>query len=408
MTDARRIKVCYLVPGHDLVASMGPTRNVLSVAAALTEFADVCVAFRRIVEGPIPPGIQAMEISKRAAGNRPDDSATSGMGLAEFCAYLVELRSFCRVSLRETDLVLEKSWLLSGLVSSRWLRPGQLGIPVENIVQDPGTAARGSLAKRVRLELARRMTRSFMDSVPAIIAETTYLKSEIMTHWRVPSGRVTVAPLGVDRQLFCPRDKNEAREALGISRTALVLLYVGILDWTHDLVPILVATSECAVPNLQVHVVGDGSRRQEYAEITRKRNEVFFHGRVLHDTVPDYIATADMCLAPYSAAAFASREVGYSSLKIPEYLSCGRPVVATPGERMRSLIKHGENGFLVDNDPVSWRNFLNSLPSRETLEEMGEHASSSPLPDWRSTAESYLQTARTTAARLPRLQGPSS
>lgn len=407
MTAIQRLKICYLVPGHDLVASMGPTRNVLSLAAAMTEFAEVSVAFRKIVEGPIPPGIEAFEISPRSAGRRPDDSATSGMTLAEFCAYLIEVRNFCSVTLRETDIVLEKSWLLSGLASSRWLRPGQIGIPVENIVQDPCTAARGSLAKRARLELARFLTRRFMSTVPAIIAETPYLKSEITAHWRVPADRVTVAALGVDRQRFRPKDKAAARTALGMSSTALTLLYVGVLDWTHDLAPGLSAIAELGAQNLEFHIVGDGARRNDYESMSREHPWIFFHGKVPHDAVPNYIATADLCLAPYSAAAFASREVGYSSLKIPEYLSCGRPVVATPGERMKSLISHGENGFLVRNDLESWRSFLQSMPSRETLDLMGQRAALLPLTDWRSTAESYLETARSTAARLPHWQGPS-
>ena len=407
MSASQRLRICYLVPGHDLVASMGPTRNVLSLATAMAEFADVSIAFRRISEGPIPNGLRAMEISPHGVGGRPDDSATSGMGLTEFIAYLRDLRHFCRNTLADADVVLEKSWLLSGLVSSRWLRPGQIGIPVENIVQNPATASRGHLAKRMRLEIAQRLNKRFMSSVPAVIAETDYLKAEIASHWAVPHARIKVAPLGVDRQKFRPLDRGEARRSLGLCSSTVILLYVGVLDWTHDLGPLLEVVDDNAGPDIEVHIVGDGARRREYEQLaSRHPRRIIMHGRVQHESVPNYMAAADLCLAPYRAAAFASGKVGYSSLKIPEYLACGRAVVASPGGPMENLIRDGDTGFLVPNDQESWRGFLAAMPSRLTLHEMGERASALPLTDWRSTAKNYLEAIRSTAAENPDWQGP--
>lgn len=392
MSRERRLKVCYLVPGHDLVASMGPTRNVLSVAEAMAEFADVKVAFRRIVEGPIPDGVTALEISPSRPHDRRDDAATSGMGYLEFYRYLRDIRRFCKVHLQETEVVLEKSWLLSGLVSSRWLRADQLGIPVENIVQDPITAARGSKVKRLRLQTARWFTTRFMANLPAIIAETPWLKSEIVANWHVRPERVAVAPLGVDRLRFRPRDKQAARDRLGLHADSYILLYVGVLDWTHDLAPLLTAVDNFSPQGIEVHVIGDGSRYAEYAAMARsKPTRIRLHGRVLHEKVPDYIAAADLCLAPYQATAFASGEVGYYSLKIPEYLACGRPVVTTPGQQARSLISHENSGLFIANEVPAWRALLSKLPRGELLLRMNAHAAAVHLPDWRSTAKTYLE-----------------
>ena len=50
MSARRRLSICYAVPGHSLVASAGPTRNVLSLARALSRWADVTVAFQRLAD----------------------------------------------------------------------------------------------------------------------------------------------------------------------------------------------------------------------------------------------------------------------------------------------------------------------------------------------------------------------
>ena len=44
----KRLSICYAAPGQNLVPWAGPTRNVLNVAEALAEWADVTVAFRGI------------------------------------------------------------------------------------------------------------------------------------------------------------------------------------------------------------------------------------------------------------------------------------------------------------------------------------------------------------------------
>src|SRR5688572_32191371 len=77
----RRLSVCYAAPGQNLVPWAGPTRNVLSVAEALSEWADVTVAFRR---AGIPPEkgryrVLAIEPGAFSPGGASDDNATRGV-----------------------------------------------------------------------------------------------------------------------------------------------------------------------------------------------------------------------------------------------------------------------------------------------------------------------------------------
>src|SRR5262249_39759799 len=148
------LSVCYVVPGHDLLSTVGPSRNVVNLARALSEWADVTVAFRRAAEAP-PAGLRVLEIQPGRQAATVDDAAVEGIGCGEFFAYLADVRRFAQRELQSFDVVLEKSWLLSGYLSRICRARNQLGVPIENIVVNPAHAAGRSVMKRVRLEAGR-------------------------------------------------------------------------------------------------------------------------------------------------------------------------------------------------------------------------------------------------------------
>jgi glycosyltransferase involved in cell wall biosynthesis len=225
-----------------------------------------------------------------------------------------------------------------------------------------------------------------------VIVETEELKVLVARGWRIREEKIEVVGLGVDRALFRPRDREEARARLGIRKDAVVLLYSGVLDRTHTLVPFLTALREGAPRGAEVHIAGDGSLRETYERIAREVSApVVFHGRVPHAAMPEYIAAADLCLAPYDASVFPGGEVVYSTLKVPEYLASGRAVASVPSGNIRRLIRDDETGFLLENTVGDWVRFLSDFPTRERLREMGERAGRSvAVPGWEETALRYL------------------
>jgi glycosyltransferase involved in cell wall biosynthesis len=387
--SAKRLSVCYVVPGHDLVATVGPTRNVLSLARSLSRHADVTVAFRRVSQADAPAGIGVLEIEPAAATAKVDDSAMRGVSFGEFFRFMGALNRFVDERLCRFDVILEKSWLLSGYVSRRCQRRGQLGVPVENIVPNPTRAARGNFMKRLRLTVADRIAGHAIRRAPLVIAETEFLKRELAAYWHIPGERIAVVDLGVDRSLFRPRDQLAARQSRGLDGAGTIFVYVGVLDYTHDLEPVMRALG-AARSDAELHIIGDGQRADEYRRIAKETGaHVIFHGRAAHAEVPGWIATADLCLAPYDARAFASGELGYATMKIPEYLAVGRAVASVPSGRVASLVRDGETGFLFQNDVAHWNRFLSELPSRERLARMGKAAAATRLQSWDDTADAY-------------------
>ena len=386
-----RLKIAYVVPGHDLLPSAGPTRNVLSLAEALSEHADVTVAFRRIAERSEGP-YRALEIQPggvRASDDRKDDAALRGSSVPDVLGYLRALRSFIARLAPETDLVLEKSWLFSGYVAERCRRLGTPAAVIENIVRVPSPG--GGLGRRARYELTRTLVGRWLRRASLVIAETDVLREGLVDGLALDSDRVEVIGLGIDHERFRPRDRAAARASLKLDPQATLLLYVGVLDPTHDLAPLLRALEACG-EGAQLHVVGDGSERAAFEELARSAPiPVVFHGRVPHDTVPTYIAACDLFVAPYDRASFPGGEVAYSTLKIPEALASGRPVASVASGQIKRLIDPDRTGFLVEGDAESWRGLLGRLPGRDQLDSMGQAAARAPAPSWSDVARAYLQ-----------------
>jgi glycosyltransferase involved in cell wall biosynthesis len=366
----------------------------LNLARALSEFADVTVAFHRIADPEPPADIKVLEINPAMRARTLDDAAMRGIGYGLFAGFISRLNRLVDNDLAAFDIVLEKSWLLSGFVSVRCQKRGQLGVPIENIVPNVRHAAQQSLVKQLRLRVGRWLAGRNLRRVPLVIAETEFLKSEIMSYWRVKAEQIAVVELGVDHQLFRPLDVDMARRQLTSAPDKTLLCYVGVLDRTHNLGPVIAAVVAADSAAAQLHIVGDGPMADEYRALAKGSDRVVFHGRVRHGDVPVYIAAADLCLAPYDASAFTSGELGYSTMKIPEYLASGRAVASVPTGRIKALIADGDTGFLFDNNVARWAAFLQQLPSRERLQNMGSAAARVALPSWSDTAQGYLAACR--------------
>jgi hypothetical protein len=224
--EGTRPSVCYLVAGHNLLSTAGPSRNVLSLARALSEFADVTVAFRRVLEPVEGEPFTALEIEPGGPEGAPavDDAAMRGIGWLEFAGYLRALDRFAERHLAGFDVVLEKSWLLTGYVSS-WCRDrGIAGVPVVNVVPVVRQVL-GNPAKVAKNWVARGLSGRYLRRAPRLIAESDDLKASIAQRWRVPHDRIEV--IGLDRR-GSTDGADAARRQAGIApdRTAM---YVGAL-----------------------------------------------------------------------------------------------------------------------------------------------------------------------------------
>ena len=219
MSAPRRLSICYVVPGHSSCdRRTDPQRAQSRPGARPVGGRDG--AFRLAIDAQDRTTFawsrSRLIALERAHGRR---CRRTGRRLCRVPHYLRQLRRFAAERLLSYDVVLEKSWLLSGYLSSYCRRHGVLGVPVENVVPNPGHVARGNLTKLARLQVGRWLAGRYLRQAPLIIAETEFLKADIAANWRVAPERIAVVDLGVDRRCFDRSIRLPRGAALGSPRT---------------------------------------------------------------------------------------------------------------------------------------------------------------------------------------------
>jgi glycosyltransferase involved in cell wall biosynthesis len=165
----------------------------------------------------------------------------------------------------------------------------------------------------------------------------------------VSSDRILVTPNGVDPEMFSPdRTGTEVRPRLGLEGR-YVIGWVGSFRRFHGLEMALEAMREIEsrIPEATLLLVGDGLERDRIEETVRTlglRN-VVMTGTVGYLEIPEYVGAMDVAI-------ITDRGTGsfhYSPLKLREYMSAGKPVVAPRVGEMSRWLADGEDAVLIES-----------------------------------------------------------
>lgn len=172
-----------------------------------------------------------------------------------------------------------------------------------------------------------------------------------------PPGRVEIVAPGVEHALFAPGLRAGARHALRLPDDVPVLLFVGRIQPLKG--PDLAVRTLAALAEQRgrrdaiLLVVGGASGREGDRQMERLLDLVDDHGlqqqvRFVppqpHHILSTYYRAADVVLVPSRSESF--------GLVALEAAACGTPVVASAVGGLRSLVDHGDSGFLVaERDP---------------------------------------------------------
>lgn len=166
---------------------------------------------------------------------------------------------------------------------------------------------------------------------------------------RIGYNRVFHIPDGVDTQFSKPMDVSNLREKLGL-KDHLVIGVMGSTNWSPrlkicygwELLEILKILKGYPVKGI---LIGDGSglsRLKERAKEYRIEDNIVFTGWLDYSLIPKYINLFDIAISTQTNNVVGEvRTTG----KIPEYLACGRYIIATAVGEAKKIIK--ENGILV-------------------------------------------------------------
>ncbi|MBI4331809.1 MAG: glycosyltransferase [Chloroflexi bacterium] len=254
-----------------------------------------------------------------------------------------EIKRFAMEENARYHLVHSHYWL-SGLVGVELTR--QWRIPHVAMLHTSARAKNIYVGAGAEPEVRQRAEENVLESAEMIIASTVSEKLDLIWLYKVKDRKIAIVPCGVDLELFLPRARSEARQALGLKGGPL-LLYVGRIERGKGIESLVRAMALLGETSARLIIVGgDGSDKRKLGELRQLAQKlgiaerIDFRGVVPHEELPLYYASADVCLLP-------SRYETFGMVAL-ESLACGTPVIASRVGAMAQVIRPGVNGFLVD------------------------------------------------------------
>lgn len=205
--------------------------------------------------------------------------------------------------------------------------------------------------KAYRSVMLRQVVRLLHGSVDGIITVSSEIHEK--TRRLFPQIPATFIPNGVDTSVFNP-DRDVDREELGLDRDAFVVLCPRRMVPKNGVIYLAQAVEKVMrrLPdeNIQFVFLGDAPARNTDSAYVRRvkallapfqrAGRVVFLGNVPWHKMPDVNAVADLVVIPSLIEAV--------SLSALEAMATGKAVVATKIGGLRDVIRHGENGILVE------------------------------------------------------------
>ena len=207
-----------------------------------------------------------------------------------------------------------------------------------------------------------------------ISVSSEYLK-KLVLNLGVKEENIFSVPVGADLEQFHP-DINGYRIKKKYNITGPLILYVGQLHGAQyiDLFIKAINIVLHKKPGVFFMIVGEGFMENWLRELVVElgiEDKVIFTGSIPHHKIPEYIAAADICVAPFRDTLVTRCK---SPLKIVEYLASGKAVVASNVGEVKKML--GGVGVLVE--PGSFhslaKGILKLLADRRLRENIGNFA----------------------------------
>jgi len=189
--------------------------------------------------------------------------------------------------------------------------------------------------------------------------------AELMTLLGIHS-RKNIVRLGVDSERFCPpKDKKEAKRAVGLDPDSYLIGFIGRLALEKDLKTLYRAFSRVYAKHRDSRLIIVGDGREDVKQMFRRKESIILLGPK-EDVVP-YFQALDVHVL--------TSLVETANLSTLEAMSCGCAVVATPVGYVKEYIKDKMNGLIIPKqDSFTLSKKLDLLRSRQLREELGGNA----------------------------------
>jgi glycosyltransferase involved in cell wall biosynthesis len=271
------------------------------------------------------------------------------------------------------------------IIHAHWIIPqGLIAVCVGTLLRIPViTTAHGSDAFSLRGRFLAALKHFVLRHSQAWTANTK------ATAGNVEHGALNmpnIVPMGVDIFQF----GNQA--PVTTKRSKHIVLFVGRLvaaKGVSDLLEAFAALPAELRSETELWIIGEGSERtklEQRAQTLKIDTSVRFLGRIPHDALPGYYATADLYVAPSI--------IEGQGVALIEAMASGLPVIAYETGGIRDVVSHEETGILIaPRDIQSLSKALVTLLQdsglRRRLGRQGQHNSRQQY-NWEAIAQQLI------------------
>jgi D-inositol-3-phosphate glycosyltransferase len=370
---------------------------VVETAKRLAERNIEVEIFTRAVCQDVPPLVElAPGVLVRNVVAGPFEELDKHSLPAQICPFTFGvLRTEAAYAPGRYDLVHAHYWLsgqVGRVAAERW------GVPLIQSMHTLGKVKNLALAAGDRAEPDARIhgEHEVVAAADRLVANTEEESAQLVDLYRASRSRVKTVNPGVDLSLFRPGSVAEARRKLGLPQDAIVLTFVGRVQPLKGPDIVLRAAAALA-PELAARLVvvfvggpsgsevGVPGRLAALASRLGMSDRVRFEPPCPQRELADWYRAATLVLVPSHSESF--------GLVALEAQACGTPVVAAAVGGLRTAVRDGVSGLLVDgHDPADYARAVERLVTEPgMLQRLAqgavEHAQSF---GWGATADGLL------------------
>jgi len=226
----------------------------------------------------------------------------------------------------------------------------------------PATMEAVGVGRGWMLRLLTKLEMFLYRRADRIVSVTEAFRTELAQRG-IPAGKNDVVTNGVDTKAFNEdRVLFDARERLGVPRSAFLAGYIGTVGMCHGLETLLDAAELCRdEPDVTFLILGEGAARTRLEEHASRRGltRVLFRNFVPHEHIPSYLAALDVSIIHLKPHPVFKTVI---PSKIFESMAMGTPMVhAVEGQSAQIVAESGAGVCIPSGNPSAMADAIRQL-----------------------------------------------
>lgn len=225
-----------------------------------------------------------------------------------------------------------------------------------------------------------------------VVTVTEELKQILSKQYKIEEEKILIVHNGADTEVFKPMEKRQARKMVGLDAEQFYIGFLGGLYPWHGVDYLIKSIPEVSqkYPSARFVIAGHGPEKRRLADLAEKlqvANRTIFLGAIPFEKVPLYINSFDVCVVFFKPV----RRNSGNPIKLFEYLSCARPIIASREGGYGAFVEGIGAGIRVQaskSQEVA-RAISRLIENRNERERMGKQARDAVVTQysWNKTAE---------------------